>query len=220
MTETMIEPPAPEAPTAKGDVTTVEPTRAQRSLARRVAEAKATIPDITLVTEVDMAAAAATGHDVEPLVIKACALALRDVPRANGSYRDAAFELYGRVNVGFTVMTDEALVVPTIFDADAKPLEAIAQERATLSERARGGAITSPEQAGGTFTVVDLGAGGALGGSAIIHGGQAGILAFGLVSRGRMLATLTCDHRILYGSEALAFLGAIRARLEAPAQLG
>src|SRR4051794_2187323 len=104
----MNDQPLAQAPTAKGEVTTMEPTRAQRSLARRVAEAKATIPDVTLQAE----AAVGATDALEARVIKACGAALRDVPRANASYRDAAFELYSRVNVGFTVWGDDAPVVP------------------------------------------------------------------------------------------------------------
>src|SRR4051794_37798659 len=187
-----------QATTNKGQVTTVEPTRAQRTVARRVAEAKATIPDVTLTAEVDAAALEATGEDLQALVVKAVALALRDHPRANASYRDAGFELYSRVNVGFIAATDDAYLVPTVFDADAKPVARIAEESRALAQRARSGEITSPEQSGATFTVSDVGADGASGGTAIIHGGQAAILAFGAITRGRLTLTLTADHRILY----------------------
>ena len=215
----MVEESSPDAGTAKGQVTTVELTRAQRTVARRVAEAKATIPDFTLTADVDMAAAAATGAGHDALLVKACALALRDVPRANASYRDGGFELYSRVNVGITVTTEDALLVPTIFDADAKAVDQIAEEARALARKARDGTITSPELSGATFTVADLGADGATSGTAIIHGGQAAILAFGAVSGGRMTATLTCDHRILYGAHATRFLARIRALLEDPAPL-
>ena len=60
------------------------------------------------------------------MVVKACALALREFPRANGSYRDGHVELYSRVNVGVAVAAQDALVVPTIFDADRKSLGEIA----------------------------------------------------------------------------------------------
>jgi pyruvate dehydrogenase E2 component (dihydrolipoamide acetyltransferase) len=215
----VVEEPSPDAGTAKGQVTTVELSRAQRTVARRVAEAKATIPDFTLTTEVDMAAALATRAGLDALVVKASALALRDHPRANAGYRDGGFELYSRVNVGVTVTTDEALLVPTIFDADTKPLDRIAEEARALAGKARDGTITSPELSGATFTVTDVGADGATSGTAIINGGQAGILAFGAVSDGRMTATLTCDHRILYGAHATRFLARIRALLENPAAL-
>ena len=97
------------------------------------------------------------------MIVKACALALRDHPRANGSYRDGRFELHSRVNVGVAVAagaedpTGGALVVPTVFDADTKALGEIARETRTLAERVRDGSITPPELSGGTFTVSNLG---------------------------------------------------------------
>src|SRR4051812_47325972 len=101
--------------TGRGDVTHQELTRLQQTVARRMAESKATAPDFVLNVEVDMEAAvelrkqlkAAAGDQPAPsfndFVIKASALALRDFPRANGAYRDGKFELYERVNVGVAV---------------------------------------------------------------------------------------------------------------------
>ena len=67
------------------------------------------------------------------MVVKACALALREFPRANGAYRDGRFELYSRVNVGVAVAAQDALVVPTVFDADRKGLRQIASESRALA---------------------------------------------------------------------------------------
>ena len=166
------------------------------------------------------------------MVVKACALALREFPRANGSYRDARFELYGRVNVGVAVAAHESLVVPTVFDADRKSLREIARETRALAERVRAGAITPPELSGGTFTVSNLGMYGVTDFTAIINPPQAAILAVGalapravvgedgqLVARHTMHVTLACDHRILYGAEAAEFLARIRALLERPLAL-
>ncbi len=97
------------------------------------------------------------------MIVKACALALREHPRANGSYRDGRFELHSRVNVGVAVAvasedpTGGALVVPTVFDADTKALGEIARETRALAERVRDGTVTPPELSGGTFTVSNLG---------------------------------------------------------------
>ena len=118
----------------RGDVTHQDLTRLQQTVARRMAESKATAPDFVINVEVDMEEAvefrkqlkAAAGDDPAPsfndFVIKASALALRDFPRANGAYRDGKFELYSRVNVGVAVAGQDALVVPTVFDADTKSL--------------------------------------------------------------------------------------------------
>jgi pyruvate dehydrogenase E2 component (dihydrolipoamide acetyltransferase) len=164
-------------------------------------------------------------------VVKAAALALVDFPRANGAYRDGRFELYSRVNVGVAVAGQDALVVPTVFDADSKSLGQIARESRALAERVRAGAITPPELSSGTFTVSNLGMFGIHSFSAVINPPQAAILAVGamqptpvvrdgeVVVRNIMRLTLACDHRILYGADAAEFLGRIRERLENPLQL-
>ncbi len=141
--------PAPPAPAAeagatgaKGTVTVQEPTRAQQVVARRMSSSKATIPEFTLSAEIEMDRCVdlrrrlqALGGDrtvpsYNDLVVKACGLALREHPRANGSWRDGRFELYSRVNVGVAVAGDDVLVVPTVFDADARSVEEIAVETA------------------------------------------------------------------------------------------
>jgi pyruvate dehydrogenase E2 component (dihydrolipoyllysine-residue acetyltransferase) len=255
------ESPEPAAPVAsiegvaaaKGETSVRELSRTQRTIARRMAESKATIPDFTLNMDVDMEACVtlrtqlkelARGASAEhppptynDMVVKASALALREFPRANGSYRDGAFELHSRVNVGVAVATDDALVVPTVFDADTKSLGEIARETRTLAERVRAATITPPELGGGTFTVSNLGMFGVTRFTAIINPPQAAILSVGalepravvltdsldggseIVARHTMSITLACDHRILYGADAANFLARIRELLQAPASL-
>jgi pyruvate dehydrogenase E2 component (dihydrolipoamide acetyltransferase) len=240
--------PAPvvsgEAETGKGQTTTQDLTRLQQTVARRMAESKATAPDFVLNVDVDMEeavdlrkrlkAAATEGQSVpsfNDFVVKASALALLDFPRANGAYRDGKFELYSRVNVGVAVAGQDALVVPTVFDADTKSLGQISRETRALAERVRAGAITPPELSSGTFTVSNLGMFGIQSFVAVINPPQAAILAVGamaptpvvrdgeVVVRNIMRLTLSCDHRILYGADAAEFLGRIRERLENPLQL-
>jgi pyruvate dehydrogenase E2 component (dihydrolipoamide acetyltransferase) len=233
-----------EAQTGKGEMTTQDLTRLQQTVARRMAESKATAPDFVLNIDVDMEeavdlrkrlkAAAGEGQPVpsfNDFVVKAAALALVDFPRANGAYRDGKFELYSRVNVGVAVAGQDALVVPTVFDADSKSLGQIARESRALAERVRAGAITPPELSSGTFTVSNLGMFGIQSFVAVINPPQAAILAVGamqptpvvrdgeVVARNIMRLTLACDHRILYGADAAEFLGRIRERLENPLQL-
>jgi len=241
--------------TAKGETTTVELSRTQQTIARRMAESKATIPDFTLQIDVDMEECVKlraqlkqiSQHEREPgtpgareqlkaptyndMVVKACALALREHPTANGSYRDGRLQLHSRVNVGVAVAAENALVVPTVFDADEKSLGEIARETHTLADRVRSAAITPPELGGGTFTVSNLGMYGVKSFTAIINPPQAGILSVGVlapravvregavVARNAMTLTLACDHRILYGAEAAQFLARIRELLETPSAL-
>ena len=242
---------AEELSTAKGPATTLALTRTQQTIARRMAESKATIPDFSIQMDVDMQACAELRAELKQLsgagapdgeaalgtptyndmVVKACALALREHPRANGSYRDGAVALHSRVNVGVAVAADQALVVPTVFDADEKSLGEIARETRALAERVRAGTITPPELGGGTFTVSNLGMYGVRSFTAIINPPQAAILSVGSVAqravvhegevlaRHRMTLTLVCDHRILYGADAAALLARIRDLLQSPSAL-
>lgn len=238
-------PGAREAPeTAKGQVSYEEPTKLQATIARRMAESKATAPHFYLQAEVDMSRAveararikAAAGEgEVVPsfndMVVKASALALREHPRANGAYRDGRFELHSRINVGVAVAARDALVVPTVFDADRKGLRQIASESRALAQRVRDGSIIPPELSGATFTVSNLGMYGIDSFSAVINPPQAGLLAVGAIRKRPvardgdvttahlMSVNLACDHRILYGAEGAEFLARIRTLLEEPLAL-
>ncbi|MBS1894762.1 MAG: 2-oxo acid dehydrogenase subunit E2 [Actinobacteria bacterium] len=230
--------------TAKGAAEVQELTKLQQVVARRMAESKATAPHFYLEAEVDMSRAvearaaiksAANDGDVVPsfndMVVKACALALKEFPRANGAYKDGRFELYSRVNVGIAVAAQDALVVPTLFDADTKGLRQIAVEARALATKVREGTITPPELSGGTFTVSNLGMFGIDSFSAIVNSPQAGILAVGRIAErpavrnGQMVpaqlmnVTLSCDHRILYGADGAKFLARVRQLLEEPVGL-
>jgi pyruvate dehydrogenase E2 component (dihydrolipoamide acetyltransferase) len=232
-------PPSPE--TAKGTVEVVEPTKLQQTVARRMAESKATVPHFYLSAQVDMSRCvqaraqlkdAAGEGDVVPsfndMVIKAAAIALGEFPRANAAYRDGRFELYQRVNVGVAVAARDALVVPTIFDADRKGLRQIATEARALAGKVRDGTVTPPELSGGTFTVSNLGMYGITDFGAVINTPQAAILAVGAITptpvvrsgeiaKAQMMGvTLACDHRILYGADGAEFLARVRALLEEP----
>jgi pyruvate dehydrogenase E2 component (dihydrolipoamide acetyltransferase) len=129
------------------------------------------------------------------------------------------------------VPADDALLVPTIFDADRKPLAQIAQETEALGQRARDARITPPELSGGTFTVSSLGGLGVRRFATIVTPSQAAALAVGAVEervavvdgqalvRHELEATLACDHRILYGADAARFLARVRELLEDPSVL-
>ena len=133
--------------------------------------------------------------------------------------------------MGVAVAAEQALVVPTVFDADEKSLGEIARETRTLAERVRAGTITPPELGGGTFTVSNLGMYGVRSFSAIINPPQAAILSVGELAprpvvrdggvtvRHVLTLTLVCDHRILYGAEAAQFGARVRELLQAPAAL-
>jgi pyruvate dehydrogenase E2 component (dihydrolipoamide acetyltransferase) len=230
------------ARTAKGDVRVEEPTRAERSIGRRAAESRATVPGFELATVVDMSALVAARRELgaaaaEPvpsltaIVVRACALALREHPRANGAYRDGHFEFHSRVNVGVAMTAGDAFAVPTVPDADTKSALEITSELRSLADSVRAGSITSPELAGATFTLANLGVFGVSSFAAPVLPPQAAALAVGavrdvpvvrsgdIVVGHEMNLTLTCDHRILYGTHAAGFLAGIRTLLERPREL-
>jgi pyruvate dehydrogenase E2 component (dihydrolipoamide acetyltransferase) len=234
----------PSVETAKGETRVQELNKLQQTIARRMAESKATAPHFYLTIEIDMGKAvaaraalkaAAKEGEVVPsfndMVVKACAIALREFPKANGAYRDGRFEIYSRVNVGVAVAAEEALVVPTIFDADKKGLRQIAEDARAVAAKVRDGSVTPPELSGGTFTVSNLGMYGIDSFEAVINMGQAAILSVGaireapavrngeIVPAQLMKATIACDHRILYGAEGAEFLARVKALLEEPVSL-
>jgi pyruvate dehydrogenase E2 component (dihydrolipoamide acetyltransferase) len=228
---------------ATADFEIQEPTRIQQVAARRLAEAKATIPDFQVETEVvtdRMLALRANLSDlgderptpsINDFVIKACAVALRRHPRVNASYVSSQCRLHRRVNLGVAVAAEDALIVPTLFDADTKSLGAIARESRRLAARVRAGEISPSELSGGTFTVSNLGMFGMTAIRPVINLPQAAILGVGvvrdtlvrvdgeLVDRRLMTLTLSADHRILSGADAARFLADVKELLESPVTL-
>jgi len=237
--------PAGGGETGRGEVTIQEPSRIQQIIARRMAESKATIPHFTLTMDVDMEGAVELRDQLKALaaeretpvpsyndmVVKACAIALRDFPLVNGAYRDGKFELYGRVNIGVAVAGEGTLIVPTIFDADRKGLGTIAKESRALAQKVRDGKISPPELSGATFSVTNLGMYGVTSLTAVINPPQAAILGVGkmepravvrdgeVVARNTLSLTISCDHRILSGAPAAEFLARVKDILEQPISL-
>jgi pyruvate dehydrogenase E2 component (dihydrolipoamide acetyltransferase) len=228
---------------AKGTPQRQEATRLQQLVARRMAEAKATIPHFQVQTDTAMDAAIALRAELKAsangapvpsfndFIVRACAIALREHPRANASYTDGGFNLFPRVNIGVAVAAEDALVVPVVMDADSKSLGTIARETRRLAERVRSGEISPPELSGGTFTVSNLGMYGMTAITPVVNPPQTAILGVGalretlvrvdgeIVDRTSMTLTLSCDHRILYGADAARLLADIRTLLETPLRL-
>lgn len=231
---------SPPATGSKGESEFVEYSRARQSMSRRIAESKAIIPHIYLQIEVDATAlmrrrselaAEGGGPTVNDLVIKASALALRNHPRVNSTYRDGGIEIHSRINVGVAVDTSDGSLTPVVTDADLKAADEISAEVRNLSARARSGEITPPEQAGATFAISNLGMLGITSSEPVVNPGQAAKLAVGAVTarpvvrEGQVVAgetltlDLSCDHRVLHGGEAARFLNEVKANLEAPERL-
>jgi pyruvate dehydrogenase E2 component (dihydrolipoamide acetyltransferase) len=187
--------------TLKGEVQIEEPSGAERAIIRRCAESRATVPILELTT-------ATPGEVATPRLVRACAQALRQHPRANAAYRDGHFELYSRVNVGVLLASEDVYVIPTVFDADRKDLEELAEEVDSLREEAIAGTLPPPALSGATFTVWNASELGLHAASIPVVSPQAAALAAGMRD-----LVLAADHRILYGTMAAKFLDAVRVGL-------
>jgi pyruvate dehydrogenase E2 component (dihydrolipoamide acetyltransferase) len=226
----------------KGDVQTIELTATQATIAQRMAESASTIPVFTVSADVDMTLIAdlrrggrVEGEDAPSLndfVVKAVAATLQAFPRFNASFVDGKVECYSRINVGIAVATEDALLVPVVHDAEQRSLAEIAAETRRLAEGARQRSLAPEDLADGTFTVSNLGMFGVGSFTAIVNPPQVAILAVGSVRRAPvededggvvfrelMTATLTCDHRAVYGADGAQFLSRLRELLERPLSL-
>jgi pyruvate dehydrogenase E2 component (dihydrolipoamide acetyltransferase) len=235
-------PVASATASGKGEVTVLEPTPTQATIARRMVESATTIPVFTVSADVEVSQIVASRRDardrgedapsVNDFVVKAAAAALREFPRFNASYVGDRVELYSRVNVGIAVATEDALLVPVVRDADRKSLSELAEETRRLAEAARGRTLRPEDFHDGTFTVSNLGMFGVASFTAIIDPPQVAILAVGgarrapieetpdrVVFRDLMTVTLSCDHRVVYGADGARFLSRLRELLERPLAL-
>jgi pyruvate dehydrogenase E2 component (dihydrolipoamide acetyltransferase) len=227
----MTDPAAPISDRGlKGEVTVTELDRHERTLARRSAESRATVPTVEYSNIVNVGELlrreTEVGCGITAAVITATANALRTIPRVNGSYRDGRYELYTRVNVGVTLISDGLYVTPTIFDADAKTPIEIGGELGDFYARGRETELHPSELTGATFTVVDSSEYDIVAVTPLILPPQAGALAFGpirdvpvlqagqVVPGSTMQLSLAVDHRIVYGHHAAAFLEEVKAFLE------
>jgi pyruvate dehydrogenase E2 component (dihydrolipoamide acetyltransferase) len=227
------------APPPTGE--SVEPSKMQRVIARRMAEAKATVPHFYLESEIDMGRAlevrkefnAALAGDgvkvsVTDMIVRACGLALRDNAQFHRSWVDDKLVYHQAANVAIAVALDDGLVVPVVRSVEAKPLREIAVEAKDLAARARAGQLKQSELEGATFTVSNLGMFGVTNFSAIINPPEPGILAVGatverpvvrdggVVVRPVAGVTLSVDHRASSGADGARFLASVRRYLELP----
>ncbi|MDH6234695.1 pyruvate dehydrogenase E2 component (dihydrolipoamide acetyltransferase) [Mesorhizobium soli] len=221
----------------------------RKVIARRLVEAKTTIPHfyLTLDCELDallalrtqLNAAAPTRKtekgdvpayklSVNDLIIKAMALALRDVPTANVSWTDSAMVQHNHSDVGVAVSIPGGLITPIVRRAEEKSLSTISNEMKDLAKRARDRKLKPEEYQGGTTAVSNLGMFGIKDFSAVINPPHATILAVGageeraVVKNGEikianmMSVTLSTDHRAVDGALGAELLGAFKRHIENP----
>ncbi len=218
-----------------------KPSATRKTIARRLSESKQTIPHYYLTLDLDAsalvdaraklnAALEKSGEKVSlnDLVIKACALALRQSPSVNASFIADQVHYHQVVDVSVAVAIPDGLITPVIRDADQKGVVAIARDVRELAGRAKQKKLRPEEISGGTFSISNLGMYGVDEFSAVINPPEGAILAVGSVRdepvvRGgvvvpgkRMKVTLSADHRVVDGAVAAQFLALVRGYLESP----
>jgi len=214
-------------------------TAMRRVIARRLTESKQTIPHFYLTVDCEIdellkfraelnAKSDAYRISVNDFVIRATALALRQVPAANASWSDEAILLWDSVDIAVAVALDDGLITPIVKNADRKGLATIANETKDLAARAREGKLKLEEFQGGTFSISNLGMFGVHDFAAVINPPHGGILAVGageqrpVVKNGAlsiatvMSCTLSCDHRAVDGAVGAQFLAAFKKLVEDP----
>ncbi len=161
-----------------------------------------------------------------PFVLKAVAEALRENPLVNSSWDGDAILLKRRINIGVAVAAPDGLVVPVVHDADRLSVAGLAEALDGLTGRARRGGLAIEDVQGGTFTVNNTGALGSVLSRPLVNPPQAAILATesivkrpvvvgdAIAIRSMMNLALTFDHRVMDGSEAGAFVSAVKRLLE------
>jgi pyruvate dehydrogenase E2 component (dihydrolipoamide acetyltransferase) len=219
--------------------TEVPVSQMRKTIAKRLAESKFSAPHFYLTIAVDMtnamAAREAINKAVAPdkisfndLVIKACAMALRQHPKVNSSWLGDRIRFNQHVHIGVAVAVEEGLLVPVVRFADGKTLRTIGAEVREYAQRAKAKKLQPQDWEGNTFTVSNLGMFGIDEFTAIINPPDSCILAVGAINAvpvvkdgavvpGQVMKlTLSCDHRVVDGATGAAFLQTVQANLENP----
>ena len=215
-------------------ITTRALTKTEKLMARAMTAAWAA-PMFDVVIEVDMQMALdrrSPGITLTDVILQACARTLIQFPGINAHYRDDAVHQFATANVGLAVSSAKGLTVPVVHGAEGLTLAQIADRRRALVAKVRDGKISIAEVMGGTFTVSNLGMFDVRRFTAILNPPQVAILAVGATSMRQVWnngapdwrqicdLSLTCDHRAVDGAAAAAFLTALKAALQSPAEPG
>jgi pyruvate dehydrogenase E2 component (dihydrolipoamide acetyltransferase) len=217
----------------------------RKTIAKRLQESKQTIPHfyvsvdceldalLALRTQLNGSAPEKDGKpvyklSVNDMVIKAMALALRDVPDANVSWTDSNMVKHKHADVGVAVSIPGGLITPIIRQAELKSLSAISNEMKDLGKRAKERKLKPEEYQGGTTAVSNMGMMGVKNFAAVVNPPHATILAVGageervVVKKGEikvanvMTVTLSTDHRAVDGALGAELLGAFKRYIESP----
>jgi len=230
--------PAPVVP-ATGDFTDLPISQMRKTIARRLSDSLFTAPHFYVTMEIVMDKAMALRpqlNEVSPakisfndMVIKACAVALKQHPAVNSAWLGDKIRRYNYVNVGVAVAVDEGLLVPVIRDADKKTLSTISGEVKDLAGKAKDKKLQPKDWEGNTFSISNLGMFGVDEFTAIINPPDSCILAIGAIKKvaafkedgtvyptNIMKVTLSADHRVVDGALGAAFLLTVKKLLEEP----
>jgi pyruvate dehydrogenase E2 component (dihydrolipoamide acetyltransferase) len=217
----------------------------RRTIAERMQSSFRTIPHISFTIRVDTTALEQLRRllnerselvkgphvSMTVLFVKIVAYTLRQHRWINSSLRGDEILLFPFINIGMAVALPEGLIVPVIHNADQKGIETLAREVTDLAQKARQKNLQPADVANGTFTISNLGPFGIEQFNAIIHPGQAAILAIGASQaevvpvdrrpeiRPILRMTLSVDHRIVDGAQAAHFMMDLKSALEFPSQI-
>ncbi|HEV2479348.1 MAG TPA: pyruvate dehydrogenase complex dihydrolipoamide acetyltransferase [Puia sp.] len=232
---------APAVPAGQESFEDVPVSQMRKAIARRLGESKFTAPHfyVTMSIDMDNAVQARTRlNEVSPvkisfndLVLKAVAVALKQHPAINSSWRGETIRVNHHVHIGVAVAIEDGLIVPVVRFADSKSLSQIAGEVKDLANRAKNKKLQPAEYEGSTFTISNMGMFGVEEFTAIINAPNACILAVsaiqqvpvvknGAVVPGNVMKlTLSCDHRVVDGAMGSAFLQTVKGLLEEPLRM-
>ena len=231
----------PSAPVGEESFEEIPVSQMRKTIAKRLADSKFTSPEFYLTMSIDMDKAVesrAKLNETSPvkisfndLVLKACAVALRQHPAVNSSWQGDTIRRNHHVHIGVAVAVEDGLLVPVVRFADTKSLSQIATEVKEAAQKAKNKKLQPKDWEGNTFTISNLGMFGIEEFTAILNPPESCILAVGgiaqmpVVKDGQikignvMKVTMTCDHRVVDGATGSAFLQTLKALLEEPLRM-
>jgi pyruvate dehydrogenase E2 component (dihydrolipoamide acetyltransferase) len=229
---------APFVPSGQESFEEIPNSQMRKVIAKRLSESKFSAPHYYLSVEFDMDNSIAfrqqynslpdTKISFNDMVVKACALALKQHPQVNSQWFDDRMKLNHHVHIGVAVAVPDGLVVPVVRFADEQTLPQIGVQVKDYAVRARDKKLTPAEMEGSTFTVSNLGMFGIDEFTSIINQPNSAILSIGsivqkpVVKNGQIVAgntmklTLACDHRTVDGATGAQFLQTLRGFIENP----
>lgn len=229
------------APAGQVSFDEVPVSQMRKIIAKRLAESKFSAPHFYLTMSINMDAAVESRKKINEvakvkisfndMVLKACAVALKQHPKVNSSWLGDKIRYNHHINIGVAVAVEEGLLVPVVRFADTKSLSQIGAEVKDFAQKAKDKKLQPADWEGNTFTISNLGMFGIDEFTAIINPPDACILAVGAISQvpivkngavvpgNIMKVTLSCDHRVVDGATGSAFLQTLQGLLEEPLRM-